>query len=271
MNQIELFLDQRAGTPLGDGNGRFFMFSEYIRAPRGSVLTLALQSVTIPLTHWVINDFNNTLAIRYSAGEVDVQTITFANGNKTIDSVVALLNTQLQFEWQAEYDFDTNQVVFSLPIGGSLTVSMTIEEGTTCGELLGFVVGDSSSGTTTLRSRGIDLSGDTCFYVNSNLRTSNVRPFSGGDVSVLGRVPITRGTNDVERWSNYTNYINQLSVDFLSGIFIEILDDKCERPIEFHGGYWTVSLVFGNVEEENPRLLYAGEAPPSDQPQTKPA
>ena len=56
-------------------------------------------------------------------------------------------------------------------------------------------------------------------------------------------------------------------MDFLSGIFVEILDDRCERAIEFHGGYWTVSLVFGNVEEENPRLLYAGETalpqPPS--------
>ena len=66
MNSIELFLDQRAGTPLGDSNGRFFMFSEYIRAPRGSVLTLALQTVTIPLTHWVITKFNSVLAIRYS-------------------------------------------------------------------------------------------------------------------------------------------------------------------------------------------------------------
>ena len=87
-------------------------------------------------------------------------------------------------------------------------------------------------------------------------------------MSVLGRVPITRGTNDVERFSNYTNYTNSLTVDFLSSIYIEILDDRCERPVEFHGGYWTVSLVFGNVEEVNPRLLWGGE--PGEAPTTPP-
>jgi hypothetical protein len=260
---IELYLDQRAGTPTGSGNGRYFMFSEYIRAPRGSVLTLQLQSVTIPLTHWVINSSNDTLVLQYSVDDTSV-TIRLPNGNKTIDSVVAVINAGMgvgtQWGWGVEYDFDTNQLLFK-NTSTSLYPSVTIGEGTTCTELLGFEVGDTSNGQE-MRSRGIDLSGDACFYINSDQRTTNIRPFGGGDVSVVGRIPITRGTNDVERWTNYNGFTNTLSVDFLSGLYIEILDDRCDKQVEFHGGYWTVSLVFGNVEEANPRLLYTASSVP---------
>jgi hypothetical protein len=241
----ELYLDSRTGIQVdGDYNGRYFILTEPLVAPPGSQLTIQITSATVPLTHWALNDANNDLHLVFS--DSTQQSLSLLVGNRSIDLIIAKLNLDLLHGWVATYDETTNRITFA---GG--TLGFEIGPYTTCQTALGVVVGDVSgvdiTGTspvaTLLARNGVDISGTACFFVNNNLYTQNIVPFTRNASTVLGRIPITRAPLEIERWVNTTGVVNITTNNFLSLLYIELLDDLLENSIQLHGGHWSITAV----------------------------
>jgi hypothetical protein len=240
----ELYLDSRSGIKVDAmGSGRYFILNEPIIAPFGAQISVQLVSATVPLTHWALNDRNNDLHIVYTNSTE--QNISLLQGNRSIDLIILKMNEVLMHGWVAAYDETTNLVTFR---GG--TLGFEIGPNTTCQVALGVEIGDvsgldlsgSSSEVTLVGWNGVDISGTACFFVNSNIYTTNRMALLQNSAAVLGRIPITKAPNDIERWVNLTGFTNATTCHYLSLLYIELLDDLCEYPIEFHGGHWSITL-----------------------------
>ena len=250
---MELYLDSRQGLSAGGAlTGVYFLLSEPIIAPLGCQLTLQVTSATVPLTHWALHDGNNDLHLIYS--DLSEQFISLLEGNRSIDLVITKLNMNLLHGWVASYDETTNLVTFSAG-----TLGLSIGPMTNCQTALGVVIGDVSgvdlAGTSPVPMlvgrNGVDISGTACFFVRTNLFTQNSIPLSNVPSSVIGRIPITRAPNDIERFVNQSPFVNTLSSDFIGLIYVELLDDQCRFPIELHGGHWSITILFGNTPQSD--------------------
>jgi hypothetical protein len=237
---VEIYLDSRLGVLLSNNTGRYFVLREPLIAPPGSVLTVQVTSATVPLTHWSLSDGNNDLQLLYTNGTS--QSISLLMGNRSIDLIIEKMNLVLMHGWVAAYDETTNLVSFSLG-----TVPFTVGPLTNCQTPLGVAVGDASVGGT-YTTRGIDISGTSCFFLRSNLSTQNSQPFTSNAAGVLARIPITRAPNEIERWINTTGVVNVLANNCLTLLYLDLLDDLCQTPIELHGGHWSVTLIFGTTQ-----------------------
>jgi hypothetical protein len=221
-------------------SGRYFILNEPLIAPPGSVLTVSVTSATVPLTHWALHDGNNDLHLIYDNGSS--QFISLLMGNRPIDLVITKLNMDIMHGWVATYDETTNLVNFTSGI-----VSFTIGPFTDCMTPLGVEVGDTcTNGSYT--TRGVDIGGTSCFFVRSNLSTRNTQLFISNASGVLARIPITRAPNAIERWVNATGFVNITTASCLSLLYIELLDDLCETPIELHGGHWSITVVISYTQ-----------------------
>jgi hypothetical protein len=245
MATTELYLDSRLGINIGgQASGRYFLLHEPIVAPPGGQISVQLVSATVPLTHWALHDGNNDLHLVYANSTE--QSISLLQGNRSIDLIILKLNESLMHGWVAAYDETTNLVTFT---GG--TVGFEIGPNTTCQTPLGVEIGDVSgldiSGPSPVVSltgwNGVDISGTQCFFVNSNLAVQNSSLLLSNSAGVLGRIPITRAPNDIERWVNSSGFVSATSSSYISFLYIELLDDLCQNAIEFHGGHWSITLL----------------------------
>jgi hypothetical protein len=243
----QLYLDSRFGRNLGAGTLFWLQDPIVLPSPRYA-FTLSVPFVAVPLTHYVISAANRTLDISYPA-QLEPQIIEFPLGNHSIDEMVDVLSRRLLFGFKAAYSENTNTLHFtSQTLGAALSIGPL----TTCGDLIGVRVGDTSVLGSYTAPNGVNLAGTTSFYLRSNLRTRNRDPRTLGYSSIIANVPITKPHNGLERFSQsgFTFGLRERSIHY---IVIEILDDALE-PVTFHGGQWQVTLEFAVEEAEG----YAG-------------
>ena len=120
---------------------------------------------------------------------------------------------------------------------------------TTCAELIGVHIGDTSVLGSYTAPDSVNLAGTTCFYIRSNLRTRNIDPRTLGFSSIIANIPITKPHNGLERFaqSGFSFGLRERSIYY---IVIEVLDDDLQ-PVTFHGGGWQVTLEFAVEEAES--------------------
>ena len=228
---------------LPDG-GSVFWLTDAIVAPEQSYnISVSVRNASIPVTHYVITDENNTLSIIYN--QVTNRLIILPKGNRSIDELVIYLKTQLEFGFSISYKEATNTLILNSP-----TDNLAIGSTTTCSVLLGLKPGMSSSNGV-LESHGIDLRGTSAYYIESNLRTRNRNPVDRGAGSLLATIPITRAHNGVEIFRDDVKFdINDRIVNY---ILIRIVDDDM-KPVIFNGGSWSIILEFDITESRVFRL-----------------
>ena len=229
----QLYLEQKFSYTLADGSSLFWL-QDPIVLPNANEyhFTVAVPNASFPLTHYAINDNNNTLEL-VANGVAQVTTLPL--GNHSIDEVVDHINSEL-VGVVAEYDLNKNIVALTSDS------DFVIGPNTTCQTLLGVRVGGSSVGGVYNGPDGVNLAGTSHFFVRSNLRTRNRDPVSLGFSSVLAKIPIERNFNGIQKFEApfYKFSISERSIHY---ILVSILDDSLE-PVKFHGGHWSLTLEF---------------------------
>ncbi len=175
------------------------------------------------------------------------QVIDLPIGNHSIDELVDVLNRRLLHGFKAAYYDNTNTLHFSTE---NIDDSISIGPLTTCTELIGVRIGDTSVvGGSYYAPSGVNLAGTTCFYIRSNLRTTNRDPRTLGFSSILANIPITKPHNGLERFSQpgFSFGLRDLSIHYIA---IELLNDALQ-PVTLHGGGWQVTLEFSIEEAES--------------------
>jgi hypothetical protein len=188
--RLQLYLDSRFGRNLGAGTLFWLQKPIVLPSPRYD-FTLSVPFVAVPLTNYVISAANRTLNISYPA-QHDPSIIEFPLNNHSIDELVDVLNRRLLFGFKAVYSENTNTLHFtSQTVGAALSIGPVI----TCGDLIGFRVGDESILRSYTAPNGVNLAVTTSFYLRSNLRTRNRDPRTLGYSSIIANVPITKPHN----------------------------------------------------------------------------
>ena len=261
----QLYLESRFGYALSDGSVLFWLQDQLvIPNPREYEFSVSVPDSSFPLTHYVINESNNTL-------ELGGSLINLPTGNFNIDDLVVYMNDRFPAGLVCSYSENTNKITLSQD------TAFSVGAGTTCSELLGVRVGDVSVDGVYEAPDGINLAGTSSFYIKSNMRTLNRDPVSLGYSNIIAKIPITRSYNGVEKYQQpgFSFAIRDRSVSY---IVISVLDDNM-RPVTFNGGYWSLTMEFAVVRADpysqpadyrtltnnNGRPLGSAEDPPDDQ------
>ena len=241
----QLYLEQKHGTPQDNGGSLFWLQDPVVCPSREWQLTCTVVHVAIPLTHWVITEENWLLHLVHP--RVDAATgailseddhIQLPTGNYSIDALVLFINTYLEGHGvSVAYSENTNLLELR-----SEDTEFMVGEDTSCGKLLGLTPWQMSYGYRMTGATGVDLSGTSCFYVCSSLRTRNRDPVNLGYSRILAKVPVTKAHNGLERYEAplttfgiWDRHISHLAIDVL---------DEDMRPVTFHGGDWSITLEF---------------------------
>jgi hypothetical protein len=235
----QVYLDSRAALVQSDGS-LCFVLREAITTPSPEYnFEVQLLDLRLPLTNWTIHEKNNVLELWYVIPQVPVETsiVTLQSGNWSIDSIVAHLNPLLEHGYQVAYSENTNSLTFS-----SATQSAVLMVGyaTTCGTILGLEAGLESSGYV-LEGSGIDLSGTSCFFFTTSMRTTG----NIGNESVFAKIPITGSPNTVQTFSGSGRV--EVTDNTIDRLVVSIVDDDMV-PVVWHGGYWSATLIFETLE-----------------------
>jgi hypothetical protein len=230
----QLYLESRFGYPLNDGSVLFWLQDQLvIPNPREYEFSVSVPDSSFPLTHYVINESNNTL-------ELGDTVINLPTGNYNIDDLVVYMNNRFPPGMVCSYSENTNKITIEHP-GTNFSVGI----GTTCSGLLGVRGGDVSADGVYMAPDGVNLAGTSSFYIKSNMRTLNRDPISRGYSNIIAKIPITRSYNGVEKYQQpgFSFAIRDRSVSY---IIISVLDDDMQH-ISFNGGYWSLTMEFAVV------------------------
>jgi hypothetical protein len=165
---------------------------------------LRLKGFTIPISWYIINEYNNTLILNYNS---QVYTVTLKEGNYSTTSFPAMFETQVEAATGVNnaitlsLDSYTGKWTFT---GASAFYLGSISDGTTCFAFLGFKTFPKTStrrypvsGTTTSFESflPVDFSGTNTLYIQTSLNTGNVEAIStysatGGSSNFIGAVPV---------------------------------------------------------------------------------
>ncbi len=237
----QLFLDQRYGYNLPDKSVLFWLQDPIILPSNEYEFAISIPHATIPLTHWVVTQENNTLVIARDSYAVTVQ---LPQGNYSVDELVDHVNAA-QAVVVMSYSDNRNTVSFQ---SVASEAEIVIAPGTSCQKLFGFRVGDTSVSGVLECALGVNLQGTQSFFIRSNMRTRNRDPVLRGFGNLLASVPITRAHNGIEVYTNrgLTVSVTDRSIHY---IILQILDDD-QNPVTFHGGQWSVTLEFDVVDHK---------------------
>jgi hypothetical protein len=219
----QLYLESRFGYPLNDGSVLFWLQDLLVNPnPREYEFSVSVPDSSFPLTHYVINESNNTL-------ELGDTVINLPTGNYDIDDLALYMNNKFPPGMVCNYSENTNKVAMEHPGTNS-----SIGIGTTCSDLLGVRVGDVSADGVYRAPDGVNLAGTSSLYIKFNMRTLNRDPMSLGYSNIIAKIPITRSYNGVEKYQQpgFSCIIRDRSVSY---IIIIVLDDDMQ-PITFNSG-----------------------------------
>lgn len=244
----QVYLNSRFADGFLPSGALQFKLNPHIAVPSPDYqLTLSLLDASIPLTNYVVTEANNHLELKLWSSADPVPLIQdvdvyFAVGNWPIDALIDRINAhpELYYGTQAAYDEATNLVTLTCP---DPNIVIQIGPETTCWRLLGFSPGDTSSDGVLVGRGGVDMSGTQAFYIRSNLKTRNRDPQTRSYGRFLGKVPISRAYNGIEKWTNSTGYSYTIYHSDIAVIEVEILDDDLQ-PVAFAGGHWDLTLEF---------------------------
>ena len=98
----QLYLESRFGYPLNDGSVLFWLQDQLvIPNPREYEFSLSVPDSSFPLTHYVINESNNTLVLGGAS-------IILPAGNFNIDDLLLYMSAQFPPGMVCSYSENTN-------------------------------------------------------------------------------------------------------------------------------------------------------------------
>ncbi len=116
---------QKHAIPLPDGSSLFWLADAIMVPEQSYTITVNVRNASIPVTHYVITEENNTLHLVYDG--VTNRTIRLPVGNRSVDALVAFLTGVLEFGFAVVYEEATNNLMFT-----STTSELEIGPQTTC-------------------------------------------------------------------------------------------------------------------------------------------
>ena len=228
IDPIRLFLSSKAAN-IGSTRGNMtFSLNQSIAIPNEVIGFVSLIELEIPNTQYNINSLNNYIDGTLLTNNYNF-TYSIPVGNYTVDSLRTQLNTTLSpNNITVTYDSSSNKFTFSNNVAG-----FRFNPTSTILPILGFESNSTpqtqGAGPYTLTStRLVDLSGNNCFYLGTDLSTNNIGYLQSSGVmngNILAKIQLTSEPNGIEFYNNYTNFKNKFYNRIISSIKIMLYDE----------------------------------------------
>jgi hypothetical protein len=204
---------------------------------------IGIESLTLPLAIYVVNDTNNLIVI-------DGLSYYIPSGNYTASSLQVALNTVTSgvVSWGTTFNTTTNKL--------SATFTGTKVFGGTAQSLLGYTNGSKTS-TYTLENT-INLAFTTGIIVRlDNIQTENRCPIAGGGSGVLARIPITVSPFKVLQYFNASPFYTTITNRAIQSIDISLLDDTYTPLVLVGDPVWSITLRVDYVDKTSKENVHA--------------
>jgi len=228
-----------------------FFFDDTIHCAPNIGMTLSLTSLQFCNSQYTVNDNNNKIDLRFSAGGAYSSTmITVPSGFYSQSSFAAevqsLMNAAfVQNHIVITFNFKTGK--FSLRAADNETHFLGIyREGTTCFDPLGFPRSTSvvpAVDGLLIMPQPCDFSGlNSIYFEMLNIPVNALDSRTGGRSSVLARVNVDAETGQFVYYTDESNTRLRLNLKTLN-VFHCRLSDRHGAPIDFNGIGWECSLL----------------------------
>lgn len=211
-----LILDSQYATIYNNGTSKsdlIFVLKDIINVPTNVNVLLSLQNASIPLSFYIIGDYNNYIKITQTNGTTTTK--TFTKGNYTASDFVTYWNS-LGTSYTLSFSTITNKFTFT----NSNSYEFTISSSSTCLDLLGFSGSSLTSSSYVLTSDTVcNFAGERYLIIETNLYTQNIDSKTGMFSPILMTIPLDISHGGVLTYQNqfgYKSYINEKTISFIS-------------------------------------------------------
>lgn len=169
--------------------------------PFKNIVSLELLTTELPITQYVVNDYNNKL-------KIDSTTITITNGNYTSTELAAEIENKIQADTSdANYYVSVNDITMKFTIyydGVSPTNDFTLDLSVdnTIAKVIGFNATSQTGAITYTSQNTYDLFGEKYMVMNLNNFASNIVSNQSKLEGAFAKIPLTQPLYSVE----YFNY-----------------------------------------------------------------
>jgi hypothetical protein len=204
----------------------YYFYGGSINVSDGFVFLISLHDAIIPVTWYVISEYNNNNVLNYEINGISY-TFTIPDGNYSVNNLVNLFNTsdiKLTNGITTSYNSINNKLTFTHTL-----VDFTILSTSTCLKLIGLQTDiDTTSTDYVLQcTKQVDLSGTREIYVKSNLHTINLDSRIGTMTSsILAKIPVVVDSKCFIYYSNLTQNRSILKDRSINKIQITLEDDE---------------------------------------------
>lgn len=232
-SSIKIFCESKSADVNSSNSRKIWTLQNPIVLPNNSDVKMlcSVESCSIPLSFYTINDTNNKLKISGT-------TYTIENGNYSASSIITEIQS-IQSAFLMSYSATTSK--FKLDASGS---PFTIDDvDNNAYNLLG-ISSSIHSYTTYLAPHVVNLVYTSGVYLslnnieNNNIDTGTLQQSS----TCLLRIPINQPTNTYLQYFNNVGFKNLLSASVLNQVDLSILDDD-RKPLALTNNVnWVVVL-----------------------------
>ena len=165
--------------------------------PFKNIVSLELLTTELPITQYVVNDYNNQLKINST-------TITITNGNYTSTELAAEIEDQIQTDMSdLNYSVSANDITMKFTIAHSSTnFTLDLSVDNTIAKVIGFTASSQTGALTYTSQNTYDLFGEKYIVMHVNNFASNIVSNQEKLEGAFAKIPLTQPLYSVE----YFNY-----------------------------------------------------------------
>lgn len=237
----------------GNLNSRVqFQFTDMLHDKDLAFAEIGVINAEIPVSFYVINEYNNTLTVEYQLPLeplTTTTTLTMTKGNYTATNFITTFLTLLEqvtsittpIETAVFITLDRNTGRLLISIDATFLASLAFRGGSMF-SIMGFVADFVVSGTATSPPNPINLLGINKISIKSDrIATYNYDSAVQGFSNTLTTIEVDSPPYGIILYKNTSLVYNILRVRDLDIFTIELTDEK-GNPIDFNGQEWSITL-----------------------------
>ena len=231
LSSIKIFCEsRRANVSLHSGR-KVWSLSMPIIIPNGADIKMlcSVESASIPLSYYTINDTNNKCGFVFGADAPIL--VTVPNGNYSVTTMLLFFNQSFT-KLKTTFDKPTSKFVLSLATPSPMGYNCYFQDvPNSIYKLLGFtplITFPLSNTKSYFAPNPVNLVYTSAVYISlNNVENANIDTGTSNQSSnVLLRIPVTQPTNTYLQHFNAIGFKNLLSATVLSSIDLSLLDDN---------------------------------------------
>ena len=214
----------------------YYFYGGSLHVSDGFVFLISLNDAIIPVTWYVISEYNQNNIFNYEVSEVSYS-YTIPDGNYSVNGLINLFNAseiKTTNGITTSYSLTTNKLTFS-----HTSLEFTILSASTCWKLIGLSKNVDATSTSFILTcpKQVNLSGTKAIYIKSNLHTISLDTRIGTMTSsILAKIPVVMDTYNFINYVNITQNRKILKDRSINKIQITSEDDQ-GRPLDITDDY----------------------------------